>query len=299
MPVLILPSVQVNIRAGELPPPGPMASALKIPLNAVMRSTHFKGVSASNGYHRDAGPAARLPVPDRLRRPVLACWAMSPTAGPVSGPRPCSCCVPRWAIGDSLLFALRKFKQTPDPCIAQVTADVGRNAERTDCACWASRPRCNWAYQWPAGAPEWVLSSFEAYCTVTQSVGQASHQVTVLDVDGSVCTAARPQKCKPELEDHAVDVMGSSGTPCATASCSARTREGGSNCVTCATFRQAAWRAPAWVVGLQRRPRPPGRRAHPRRAMVFTSAGLRMPDSGHQQAVSEARPEHAQGRIRA
>ncbi|MGI9150623.1 MAG: MBL fold metallo-hydrolase, partial [Limnohabitans sp.] len=36
MPVLILPSVQINIRAGELPPPEDNGVAyLKIPLNAL------------------------------------------------------------------------------------------------------------------------------------------------------------------------------------------------------------------------------------------------------------------------
>ena len=36
MPVLILPSVQVNIRAGQLPPPEKNGvSYLKIPLNAL------------------------------------------------------------------------------------------------------------------------------------------------------------------------------------------------------------------------------------------------------------------------
>jgi hypothetical protein len=36
MPVLILPAVQINIRAGEMPPPEKNGVAyLKIPLNAV------------------------------------------------------------------------------------------------------------------------------------------------------------------------------------------------------------------------------------------------------------------------
>jgi hypothetical protein len=36
MPVLILPSVQVNIRAGQMPPPeGNGVSYLKIPVNAL------------------------------------------------------------------------------------------------------------------------------------------------------------------------------------------------------------------------------------------------------------------------
>src|SRR5665811_1547808 len=32
-------------------------------------------------------------------------------------------------LSDSLLFALRKFKQVPDPLVCDVQAEVGRNAE--------------------------------------------------------------------------------------------------------------------------------------------------------------------------
>ena len=62
-------------------------------------------------------------------------------------------------LSDSLLFALRKFKQAPEPIRCTVTAEVGRNAE--------SRMR-------------------EAFCTVTQSVGQGIPiTVEVLDSTGA------------------------------------------------------------------------------------------------------------------
>lgn len=70
----------------------------------------------------------------------------------------------------SLLFSLRKFKQRPDPLQAVVTAEVGRNAE--------GRVRVLGLHAVltlgvPAASIEHldrVLGSFEAYCTVTQSV---------------------------------------------------------------------------------------------------------------------------------
>lgn len=75
-------------------------------------------------------------------------------------------------LSDSLLFALRKFKQTPEPIQCDVTAEVGRNPE--------GRLR---VLQLKAvltlGVPgstlehlDRVLDQFEAFCTVTQSVGQ-------------------------------------------------------------------------------------------------------------------------------
>lgn len=72
----------------------------------------------------------------------------------------------------SLLFALRKFKQTPEPITAVVTADVGRNAE--------GRVRVLGLHAaLRLGVPaasvqhlERVLEQFESYCTVSQSVGQ-------------------------------------------------------------------------------------------------------------------------------
>lgn len=85
----------------------------------------------------------------------------------------------------SLLFALRKFKQAPEPIGAQVVAEVGRNAQ--------GRLRVlSMTATLTLGVPaaridhlERVLSTFEAYCTVTQSVGQGIPITTrVLDAEG-------------------------------------------------------------------------------------------------------------------
>ncbi|MBP6406026.1 MAG: OsmC family protein [Proteobacteria bacterium] len=75
-------------------------------------------------------------------------------------------------LSDSLLFALRKFKQAPEPLSAVVQAEVGRNAE--------GRVRVlAMKAQLTLGVPaaslqhlDRVLGQFEQFCTVTQSVGQ-------------------------------------------------------------------------------------------------------------------------------
>jgi uncharacterized OsmC-like protein len=85
----------------------------------------------------------------------------------------------------SLLFALRKFKQQPDPITCLVEAEVGRNAEgRLRVLSLTARLTLGV----PAKALEHldrVLGSFESYCTVTQSVspGIPVH-VAVFDLDG-------------------------------------------------------------------------------------------------------------------
>lgn len=75
-------------------------------------------------------------------------------------------------LSDSLLFALRKFKQAPEPIWCEVHSEVGRNTE--------GRVRVlGMKAHLHLGVPtsalahlDRVLASFEAYCTVTQSVGQ-------------------------------------------------------------------------------------------------------------------------------
>lgn len=75
-------------------------------------------------------------------------------------------------LSDSLLFALRKFKQAPEPITCDVIAEVGRNPE--------GRVRVlNIKAVLTLGVPaaslehlDRVLGQFETYCTVTQSVGQ-------------------------------------------------------------------------------------------------------------------------------
>lgn len=89
-------------------------------------------------------------------------------------------------LSDSLLFALRKFKQQPEPLRADVQADVGRNAE--------GRLRVlGITATLHLGVPaaqlqhlDRVLAQFEAFCTVTQSVGQGIPvTVKVMDSEGA------------------------------------------------------------------------------------------------------------------
>ena len=88
-------------------------------------------------------------------------------------------------LSDSLLFALRKFKQGPEPIRCEVEANVGRNAE--------NRLRVLGMHaKLTLGVPaaqldhlDRVLATFESYCTVTQSVGQGiAISVEVYDAGG-------------------------------------------------------------------------------------------------------------------
>lgn len=86
----------------------------------------------------------------------------------------------------SLLFALRKFKQSPEPLSCTVQSVVGRNSE--------GRLRVlSMTARLTLGVPadrlehlDRVLSTFEAYCTVTQSVSAAIPvTVEVCDATGT------------------------------------------------------------------------------------------------------------------
>ena len=88
-------------------------------------------------------------------------------------------------LSDSLLFALRKFKQAPEPLRCEVQAEVGRNPE--------GRLRVLGIHATitlgvAASALEHLdraLAQFEEFCTVTQSVRQAIPvRVTVIDANG-------------------------------------------------------------------------------------------------------------------
>lgn len=89
-------------------------------------------------------------------------------------------------LSDSLLFALRKFKQSPEPIRCEVQAEVGRNADgRVRVLGIAAKLHLGM----PASALEHldrVLDQFEAFCTVTQSVGQGIPVTTaVFDATGA------------------------------------------------------------------------------------------------------------------
>ena len=88
-------------------------------------------------------------------------------------------------LSDSLLFALRKFKQTPEPLHCTVDAEIGRNEQKR---LRVLKMTAALHLGVPASSLEHldrVLDQFEAYCTVTQSVGQGiSIDMQVFDSTG-------------------------------------------------------------------------------------------------------------------
>ena len=92
-------------------------------------------------------------------------------------------------LSNSLLFALRKFRQRPEPIATEVTAEVGRNA---DGRLRVLALRATLTLGVPAEQLdhlERVLGSFQTYCTVTQSLaGAIPVEVVVLDAHGAVLT---------------------------------------------------------------------------------------------------------------
>ena len=104
--------------------------------------------------------------------PVLISDEPAPL-GSDTGPSPVQmlCAAVGNCLSDSLLFAFRKFKQVPEPMQCVVNARVGRNPE--------NRLRVlNMNARLELGVPgneleqlDRVLEQFEAFCTVTQSVG--------------------------------------------------------------------------------------------------------------------------------
>lgn len=89
-------------------------------------------------------------------------------------------------LSDSLLFALRKFKQAPEPIACDVHAEVGRNAQGR---LRVLGIKAVLTLGVPAASLEHldrVLGQFESYCTVTQSVGQGIPvSVEVVDALGA------------------------------------------------------------------------------------------------------------------
>ncbi|MCG2586777.1 OsmC family protein [Massilia sp. TS11] len=94
--------------------------------------------------------------------------------GQGSGPSPMHllCSAVGTCLTDSLLFALRKFKQQPEPLGCTVEADVGRNeAGRLRVLAMRAHLRLGVPAEQLAHLDR-VLEQFEQFCTVTQSVGQ-------------------------------------------------------------------------------------------------------------------------------
>lgn len=111
-----------------------------------------------------------------------------PPLGEGQGPSPMQllCAAVGNCLADSLVFAFHKFKQAPEPIRCEVSGEIGRNAD--------GRLRVlNMKAQLHLGQPaanlehlDRVLGQFEAFCTVTQSVGQSIPITTsVYDLDGA------------------------------------------------------------------------------------------------------------------
>jgi uncharacterized OsmC-like protein len=88
-------------------------------------------------------------------------------------------------LSDSLLFALRKFKQAPEPIQCDVAAEVGRNAENRlrvlslKAVLTLGVPAVKLAHL------DRVLDQFESFCTVASSVSQGIPvTVEVMDSTG-------------------------------------------------------------------------------------------------------------------
>ena len=81
-------------------------------------------------------------------------------------------------LADSLLFALRKFKQKPEPIACSVETGVGRNAQGRLRVQTMKAVLTLGVAASSLQHLDRVLSQFEAFCTVTQSVG-ASIAITV------------------------------------------------------------------------------------------------------------------------
>jgi uncharacterized OsmC-like protein len=85
----------------------------------------------------------------------------------------------------SILFTFKKFKQSPEPIACDVQAEIGRNAEGRlrilgiKAVLSLGVPAASLAHL------DRVLEQFEAYCTVTQSVGLGIPvRIEVLDALG-------------------------------------------------------------------------------------------------------------------
>ena len=120
--------------------------------------------------------------------PVLTSDEPAPL-GTGTGPSPVQllCAAVGNCLSDSLLFAFRKFKQAPEPIYCEVQAQLGRNEQgRARVLKIAAKMKLGVAAAQLENV-ERVLSQFEEFCTVSQSVGQGIPIHTrVLDVHGVV-----------------------------------------------------------------------------------------------------------------
>ena len=120
--------------------------------------------------------------------PVLTSDEPAPL-GTGTGPSPVQllCAAVGNCLSDSLLFAFRKFKQAPEPIHCEVQAKLGRNEQgRVRVLKIAAKMKLGVTAAQLENV-ERVLSQFEEFCTVSQSVGQGIPIHTrVLDLNGVI-----------------------------------------------------------------------------------------------------------------
>jgi uncharacterized OsmC-like protein len=94
--------------------------------------------------------------------------------GQGAGPSPMQllCAAVGNCLADSLLFALRKFKQAPEPLRCRVQARVGRNAQGRLRVLQMQADLHLGVEAAQLAHLDRVLDQFEDFCTVTRSVGQ-------------------------------------------------------------------------------------------------------------------------------
>ena len=120
--------------------------------------------------------------------PILIADEPAPL-GKGEGPSPAQllCASVGNCLSDSLLFALRKFKQAPEPLSCEVQAEVGRNPEGRLRILGIHVTITLGVAAHVLEHLERALSQFEEFCTVTQSVRQAVPvRVTVVDAEGKI-----------------------------------------------------------------------------------------------------------------
>ncbi len=109
--------------------------------------------------------------------------------GTGTGPSPVQllCAAVGNCLSDSLLFAFRKFKQAPEPIQCEVQAQVGRNEQgRMRVLRMDAKLKLGVSANKLEHADR-VLSQFEEFCTVTQSVGLGIPIHTrVMDIHGVI-----------------------------------------------------------------------------------------------------------------
>ncbi len=92
-------------------------------------------------------------------------------------------------LSDSLLFALRKYKQDPEPMSCTVHAEVGRNPQGRLRVLGMKAVLTLGVAARELAHVERAVRQFEDFCTVTRSVGPAIPiSVEVRDADGAVLT---------------------------------------------------------------------------------------------------------------